>query len=218
MRTRIKFCGFTDAGDLRDAASLGIDAAGFVFYPKSTRHVDEDAAAALRRTLPSWVSAVGLFVNAEPGEVRRIASRVGLDVIQFHGDESPERCRESVPDGLAWWRAVRMRSAGVLLESFDRFGQAEALLLDSFSQGYGGSGTGFDWSWIPAVRQVPVILSGGLTPDNVADAIAAVRPAAVDVSSGIQSDDPRRKALARMERFVAEVLRADAKLCQTSTR
>jgi phosphoribosylanthranilate isomerase len=111
-----------------------------------------------------------------------------------------------------------MRSAGVLLESFDRFGQAEALLLDSFSQGYGGSGTGFDWSWIPAVRPVPVILSGGLTPDNVADAIAAVRPAAVDVSSGIQSDDPRRKALARMERFVAEVLRADAKLCQTSTR
>lgn len=218
MRTRIKFCGFTDAGDLRDAAALGIDAAGFVFYAKSPRHLDEDTAAALRSVLPSWVSAVGLFVNAEPAEVRRVASRVGLDVIQFHGDESPERCLASVPDGLAWWRAVRMRSAGVLLESFDRFGQAEALLLDSFSHGYGGSGTGFDWSWIPAVRPLPVVLSGGLTPDNVADAIAAVRPAAVDVSSGIQSDDPRRKALARMERFVAEVLRADAKLCQTSTR
>jgi len=218
MRTRIKFCGFTDARDLRDAAALGVDAAGFVFYSKSPRHVDEDAAAALRRGLPSWVSAVGLFVNAEPAEVRRVAGRVGLDVIQFHGDESPEQCLASAPEGLAWWRAVRMRSAGVLLESFDRFGQAEALLLDSYSQGYGGSGAGFDWSWVPKVRPVPVVLSGGLTPDNVAEAVAAVRPAAVDVSSGIQSDDPRRKALARMERFVAEVLRADAKLCQTPTR
>ena len=218
MRTRIKFCGFTDARDLRDAAALGVDAAGFVFYSKSPRHVDEDAAAALRRSLPSWVSAVGLFVNAEPAEVRRVAGRVGLDVIQFHGDESPEQCLASAPEGLAWWRAVRMRSAGVLLESFDRFGQAEALLLDSYSQGYGGSGAGFDWSWVPKVRPVPVVLSGGLTPDNVAEAVAAVRPAAVDVSSGIQSDDPRRKALARMERFVAEVLRADAKLCQTPTR
>lgn len=218
MRTRIKFCGFTDAGDLRDAAALGIDAAGFVFYRKSPRHVDEDVAAALRRALPSWVSAVGLFVDEEPDEVRRLASRVGLDVVQFHGDESPDRCRTSVPEGLPWWRAVRMRSPGVLLESFDRFGEAEALLLDSFSHGYGGSGTGFDWSWIPAQRPLPIVLSGGLTPDNVADAIASVRPSAVDVSSGIQSDDPRRKAHARMERFVAEVLRADAKLCQTPTR
>lgn len=218
MRTRIKFCGFTDSGDLRNAAALGIDAAGFVFYPGSKRHVDEVAAGALRRVLPSWVSAVGLFVNATPAEVQRIADRVGLDVIQFHGDETPGQCRESAPAGLPWWRAVRMRSPGDLLESFDRFGLAEALLLDSFSQGYGGSGTGFDWSWVPAARPVPVVLSGGLTPDNVAESIAAVRPTAVDVSSGIQSDDPRRKALARMERFVAEVLRADAKLCQTSTR
>ena len=218
MRTRIKFCGFTDAGDLRNAAALGIDAAGFVFYPKSPRYVNPDHAAGLRRALPSWVSAVGLFVDAEPAEVRQVAARVGLDVIQFHGDESPGACLASVPDGLDWWRAVRMRSPAVLLESFDRFGQAEALLLDSFSQAYGGSGTGFDWSWIPAERPLPLVLSGGLTPDTVAEAIATVRPVAVDVSSGIQSDDPRRKALARMERFVAEVLRADANLCQTATR
>jgi phosphoribosylanthranilate isomerase len=218
MRTRIKFCGFTDARDLRNAAALGIDAAGFVFYPKSPRHVDAQAASALRRALPSWVSAVGLFVDADPAEVRRVAAQVGLDVIQFHGDESVDTCLASVPQDLSWWRAVRMRSSDVLLESFDRFGQAEALLLDSFSQAYGGSGTGFDWSWIPAERPMPLVLSGGLTPDTVADAIARVRPTAVDVSSGIQSDDPRRKALARMERFVAEVLRADANLCQTATR
>lgn len=218
MRTRIKFCGFTDAVDLRNAAALGIDAAGFVFYPKSPRHVDVEHAAGLRRALPSWVSVVGLFVGAEPAEVRRTATRVGLDVIQFHGDESPQACLASAPDDLAWWRAVRMRSPDVLLESFHRFDRAEALLLDSFSQAYGGSGTGFDWSWIPAKRPMPLVLSGGLTPETVADAIAAVRPAAVDVSSGIQSDHPRRKALARMERFVAEVLRADANLCQTATR
>ncbi|MFA7664700.1 MAG: phosphoribosylanthranilate isomerase [Burkholderiaceae bacterium] len=218
MRTRIKFCGFTDAGDLRSAAALGIDAAGFVFYPRSPRCVDAEAARALRRVLPSWVTAVGLFVNAEPDEVRQTVARVGLDVVQFHGDESPEACRASVPSGLPWWRAVRMRSPDVLLESFDRFGQAEALLLDSFSHAYGGSGAGFDWSWIPAARPLPVILSGGLSPGNVADAVGSVRPSAVDVSSGIQSDDPRRKALARMERFVAEVLQADAKLCQTINR
>jgi len=217
MRTRIKFCGFTDADDLRDAAVLGVDAVGFVFYPKSPRYVDPAAAAALRRALPSWVSAVGLFVDAEPDLVRETAGSVGLDVVQFHGDESAQRCASSSPAGVRWWRAVRMRSAADLLESFESFGEAEALLLDSYSHGYGGSGAGFDWSWVPRRRPLPIVLSGGLGPDNVADAIAAVRPAAVDVSSGIQSDDPRRKAHARMERFVAEVLRADAKACQTAS-
>lgn len=216
MRTRIKFCGFTDAGDLRDAAALGVDAVGFVFYPKSPRYVEPAAAAILRRALPSWVSAVGLFVDADPDLVRQTAVSVGLDVVQFHGDESAQRCARSSPAGVRWWRAVRMRSAADLLESFESFGEAEALLLDSYSHGYGGSGAGFDWSWVPPRRPLPIVLSGGLDPDNVADAIAAVRPVAVDVSSGIQSDDPRRKAHARMERFVAEVLRADAKACQTA--
>lgn len=217
MRTRIKFCGFTDADDLRDAAALGVDAVGFVFYPESPRYVEPVAAAALRRALPSWVSAVGLFVDAEPDLVRQTAASVGLDVVQFHGDESAQRCAISSPAGVRWWRAVRMRSAADLLESFESFGEAEALLLDSYSHGYGGSGAGFDWSWVPPRRPLPIVLSGGLGPDNVADAIAAVRPVAVDVSSGIQSDDPRRKAHARMERFVAEVLRADAKACQTAS-
>ena len=211
MRTRIKFCGFTDERDLREAAALGVDAVGFVFYPKSPRHVDADAASRLRRSLPSWVTAVGLFVDADPAEVAQVVARVGLDVVQFHGDESPERCRASAGPDLRWWRAVRMRAASDLLESLARYGEAEALLLDSFSSAYGGSGKGFDWSWIPSQRPLPIVLSGGLNPDNVADAIAAVKPTMVDVSSGIQSDDPRRKDPARMERFVAEVLRADAK-------
>ncbi len=231
MRTRIKFCGLTDAGDLRHAATLGVDAVGFVFYPPSPRHVDLDTAVALRRLLPSWIMAVGLFVDAAPAQVRETAARVGLDLIQFHGDESPEQCAQSTlpiasahaePDAgqasLPWWRAVRMRSPELLLESFDRFAAADALLLDSFSQAYGGSGTGFDWSWVPPVRPLPIVLSGGLSAENVAAAIAAVRPIGVDVSSGIQSDDPRRKAAARMERFVAEVLRADVNACRTSTQ
>jgi phosphoribosylanthranilate isomerase len=217
MRTRIKFCGLTDADDLRDAVALGVDAVGFVFYPKSPRFVETADAARLRRLLPSWVRAVGLFVNTQPGQLRDTFERVGLDVVQFHGDESAPQCLESVPPGARWWRAVRMSSPADLLKSFVSFGNAEALLLDSFSPAYGGSGQGFDWSWIPSTRPLPLVLSGGLNPDNVGDAIAAVRPTAVDVSSGIQSDDPRRKARARMERFVARVLQSDANLCQTPT-
>lgn len=214
MRTRIKFCGLVRADDVRTAAALGVDAVGFVFYPQSPRSVDVGCAAGLRRLLPSWVAAVGLFVNAPAGSIRRVAGAVGLDVIQFHGDEAPNACEAELPVGLSYWRAVRMRAAVDLIESFDRFASAEALLLDSHNPGYGGSGEGFDWSWIPRERPKPIVLSGGLAPENVATAIAQVRPTMVDVSSGIQvgtpRPDPRAKSRERMERFVAEVLRADS--------
>jgi phosphoribosylanthranilate isomerase len=214
MRTRIKFCGFTDPTDLGDAVALGVDAVGFVFYPSSPRFIEPAQAADLRRRLPSWIVAVGLFVDADPLQVLGTAARVGLDVIQFHGDEDESVCAGSVPADTRWWRGVRMKSPAVLLDSFVRYAGAEALLLDSFTPAYGGSGAGFDWNWIPIDRPMPIILSGGLKPDNVAQAIAAVRPLAVDVSSGIQSEDPRRKDRGRMERFVAEVLRTDAQLCR----
>ncbi len=217
-RTRVKFCGIVDARDARDAVALGADAIGLVFYPRSPRAIDAAHAAGIRRALPSYVAAIGLFVDAPPDEVRRVAGAVGLDALQFHGNESPSDCEASTPAGLRWWRAVRMRAEVDLLESFVCFEHAEALLLDSFSSAYGGSGTAFDWSLIPSHRPRPIVLSGGLSPDNVADAIAQVRPDAVDVSSGIQADaadgtprgEPRRKSLQRMERFMAEVLRADA--------
>ena len=175
-------------------------------------------AAGIRRALPSYVAVVGLFVDAPPERVRRIAGAVGLDALQFHGDETPGECEASTPAGVRWWRAVRMRSQADLIESFVRFERAEALLLDSFSPGYGGSGSSFDWSWIPPQRPMTILLSGGLSPDNVADAIEQVCPNGVDVSSGIQADaadgnprgEPRRKSVQRMERFMAEVLRADA--------
>ena len=212
MRTWIKFCGLVREEDVDIAVRLGVDAVGFVFYPKSPRFVEVAHARGLRRRLPSFVSAVGLFVNAVPETVRRTAAEVGLDVLQFHGDETEQDCLRAGGERLPFWRAVRMRGPGDLLESFDRFGAAEALLLDAFSDAYGGSGQRFDWSWIPERRDKPVILSGGLSADSVAEAIARVRPMAVDVSSGIQGPDARRKDAEKMRRFVSAVIAADASL------
>jgi phosphoribosylanthranilate isomerase len=212
MRTRIKYCGLVREADVDLAVALGVDAVGFVFYPRSPRCVDAAAAAALRRRLPSFVAAVGLFVNEPPQRVRAIAAQAGLDVLQFHGDEDEQACLASGGDALPFWRAVRMRGPGDLLESIDRFGAAEALLLDAFSDGYGGSGQRFDWSWIPAQRSKPLILSGGLTAETVGEAIARVRPVAVDVSSGIQGPDARTKDAVKMRRFASAVLAADARL------
>jgi phosphoribosylanthranilate isomerase len=211
MRTRIKFCGLVRAADVDDAVALGVDAVGFVFYPKSPRLVSPDDAAGLRRRLPSFVSAVGLFVDEPAPSVARVASRVGLDVVQLHGDESPEAARAiGAASGLPWWRAIRMRPETDLLTSARSFGAAECLVLDAFSEGYGGSGRTFDWSWIPPGLPARIVLSGGLDEASVADAIGRVGPFAVDVSSGIQGRDPRTKDRARMERFVAAVLAADA--------
>jgi phosphoribosylanthranilate isomerase len=212
MRTRIKFCGLVRPEDVDAAVALGVDAVGFVFYARSPRHVDAEAALALRRRLPSWVGAVGLFVNDAPETVSQAAAQVGLDVLQFHGDETPEDCARACAGRLPYWRAVRMRGPGDLLESADRFGAAEALLLDAYSEAYGGTGKRFDWSWIPRGFERPLILSGGLGPESVGEAITSVRPAWVDVSSGIQGADPRTKDKALMEQFAAAVLAADASL------
>lgn len=212
MRTRIKFCGLVRPGDVDDAVALGADAVGFVFYPRSPRALDAAAAAALRRRLPSFVSAVGLFVNAEPDAVAATTRVVGLDVLQLHGDESPEQgaLTAAAAGGPPWWKAIRMRPETDLLSSSRSFQAAECLVLDAFSDAYGGSGKAFDWAWIPASLPSRIVLSGGLDADSVGEAIARVRPFAVDVSSGIQGSDPRTKDRARMERFVAAVLTADA--------
>lgn len=224
MRTRVKFCGLVDPADLEIAVDLGVDAVGFVLWPRSSRAVTPAQALALRRRLPSWVLAVGLVVNARPPELAAVVREIGLDVVQFHGDESPEDCRlASIP----WWRAVRMRSADDLAQAVAQYPDAEALVLDAFSDGYGGSGHSFDWNWVSpsgpqsAARmdelpqaQVPAgpvrILSGGLHPGNVREAIGRVRPSWVDVSSGIQVEgEPRRKSRLRMEDFLSEVQAAD---------
>lgn len=212
MRTRIKFCGLVRPGDVDDAVALGADAVGFVFYPKSPRALTGPQARALRARLPSFVSAVGLFVNAGADEVAATARTAGLDVVQLHGDETPVQCVQAAASagGLPWWKAIRMRPETDLLSSAASFQAAECLVLDAFSDAYGGSGKTFDWSWIPASLPSRIVLSGGLDAGSVGEAIARVRPFAVDVSSGIQGSDPRTKDRARMERFVAAVLTADA--------
>jgi phosphoribosylanthranilate isomerase len=211
MKTRIKFCGLVRPEDVDDAVAIGADAIGFVFYRKSPRALSPEDAAALRRRLPSFVSAVGLFVDAPREEVEATASRVGLDVLQLHGDETPELgAALAAGCGLPWWKAIRMRAETDLLSSARSFGAAECLVLDAFSDGYGGSGRTFDWSWIPDGLPARIVLSGGLDAGSVAEAIGRVRPFAVDVSSGIQGSDPRTKDRTRMERFVAAVLSADA--------
>lgn len=209
MRTRIKLCGFVRPGDVDDAVALGVDMVGFVFYSKSPRFLRLDEARALRARLPSYVCAVGLFVNEPIDSLLDVVGALGLDLVQLHGDESPGFATSLAARGRPYWRAVRVRQESDLLESFEAFGDAEAFLLDSYTSGYGGSGSGFDWSMIPRSRPRPVVLSGGLGPDTVATGIRQVKPMAVDASSSVQGADPRRKDAALMARFVEAVMIAD---------
>jgi phosphoribosylanthranilate isomerase len=184
MAVRVKICGITRAQDLHAACDAGADALGFVFYEKSPRHLTIDAAAALVRELPPFVQAVGLFVNAEPAFIEAVLRAVPLDLLQFHGDETPADCARV---GRPFIKAVRVNRDTDLLKCAADFEAARGLLLDAWVAGVpGGTGERFDWSLIPSDLPKPVILSGGLTPDNVAEAVERVRPWAVDVSSGVE--------------------------------
>lgn len=222
MRTRVKFCGLVRPEDVDVAVALGVDAVGFVFYPRSARYLEPEAAAVLRRRLPSWVRAVGLFVNAGVDEMRAVADAVGLDVIQAHGDETPQ---DLATLNRPWWKALRIGVPGghaspgqgrvqadaqAVREAIGLFSAAECCLADSASTGFGGSGQAFDWSVLPRGGAQRLVLAGGLRPDTVGEAIRQLSPFAVDVSSGIQGADPRTKDTVRMEAFMAAVLRADA--------
>ena len=185
MAVRVKICGITRQQDLHAACQAGADALGFVFYEKSPRHVTMAAAAALVRELPPFVQAVGLFVNAEPTFIESVLQAVPLDLLQFHGNETPADCARF---GRPFIKAVRVNRDTDLLKCAADFEAARGLLLDAFVPGVpGGTGERFDWSLIPANLPKPVILSGGLTPDNVAEAVQRVRLWAVDVSSGVEA-------------------------------
>lgn len=194
-RPRVKICGITSLEDALYAAECGADALGLVFYRKSPRYVSPDLARRIIGALPPMVTTFGLFVNHPPQEVLEIARFCGIDVLQLHGDELPEQCR------FAPWRvvkALRLREQPCLQDLAEY--RVSALLLDAWHpDSYGGTGQSFDWHMaIPLARQRPVILAGGLTPDNVAEAARTVRPYGVDVSSGVESSsgrkDPRRVA------------------------
>ena len=185
MAVRVKICGITRLQDLHAACEAGADALGFVFYEKSPRHVSIATATALVRELPPFVQSVGLFVNAEPAFIEAVLQAVPLDLLQFHGDESAADCMRY---GRPYIKAVRVTPSTDLLKCAADFETARGLLLDAYVPGVpGGTGERFDWSLIPPDLPKPVILSGGLTPANVADAVAQVRPWAVDVSSGVEA-------------------------------
>ncbi|MDQ1315690.1 MAG: N-(5-phosphoribosyl)anthranilate isomerase, partial [Pseudomonadota bacterium] len=184
MAVRVKICGITRQQDLHDACAAGADALGFVFYEKSPRNVSAGSAAELVRALPPFVQSVGLFVNAGPTFIEAVLKAVPLDLLQFHGDETPADCARF---GRPYIKAVRVNQDTDLLKCAADFSGARGLLLDAWVPGVpGGTGERFDWNLIPAGLPKPVILSGGLAPDNVAEAVQRVRPWAVDVSSGVE--------------------------------
>ena len=210
-RTRIKICGITRPQDALAAAAAGADAVGFVFYRPSPRHVAPDAAAAIARALPPFVTTVGLFVDAPADAVRAALAAVPLGLLQCHGDEPPDFCGQF---GRPVIKAVRIRPETDLLQYAARYPDAAALLLDAFRPGVpGGTGEIFDWDLIPAALDARVVLSGGLTPGNAGAGIERVRPWAVDVSSGVEAA-PGIKDEERIGQFAAAVRAADWRLAE----
>jgi len=184
MKPRIKICGLTRLEDVQVAVESGADAIGLVFYPPSPRYVDLPTAAMLARAIPPFVCIVGLFVNADAATVNETLAAVPLHVLQFHGDENEGYCRQF---NRPYLKAARVKPEMDLLQYAASFPSAQAILLDAFVEGYGGGGKVFDWSQIPPALAKSIVLSGGLDAGNVGEAIARVRPAAVDVSSGVEA-------------------------------
>ncbi len=185
LRTRVKICGITRQQDYLLAILFGVDAIGLVFYEKSPRAVSIKQAQAIVQVLPPFMTVVGLFVNANPSFVYDVLAQVPLDLLQFHGEESHEDC---ACFGKAYIKAVRMRP-GIDVEAFSqRYIEAKALLLDTYISGIkGGTGKVFNWQQVPLSLSKPIIIAGGLTPDNVDQVITAIHPYAVDVSGGVES-------------------------------
>jgi len=196
--TRVKFCGLTHEEDIAQAVKLGVDALGFVFYAPSSRSVASDHAAMLTSSVPAFVTRVGLFVNEQPAVIQNIFERTRLNLIQYHGDETPEFC-DAV--GLPFIKAFRVRPGIDIQTEMERYPNASGFLLDAYVKGQpGGTGERFDWGMIPQ-SNAPIILAGGLSPDNAKDAIEQVAPWALDVSGGIETK-PGRKDPDKMARFM----------------
>jgi phosphoribosylanthranilate isomerase len=220
MRTRIKICGLTRPQDVDAAVEAGVDAVGLVFYAASPRAVDVVTARQLVRRLPAWMASVGLFVNASREQILQTADAVGLSHLQLHGDETPEDCQGY---GRPVIKAIRLPagsggiSAEALVKLAQPYGNAAAVLFDADSAGFGGSGHSFDWACLQGANaslNQTWVLSGGLSTDNVADAVRRLRPPAVDVSSGVEqliNGKPQKgiKDSQRIAAFVEAVRAAD---------
>jgi phosphoribosylanthranilate isomerase len=207
-RTRIKICGVSRPEDVEAAVDAGADAIGFVFHAPSPRHVSVAVAAALARRLPPFVTPVGLFVNASGVDIASACAEISNLVLQFHGDETPADCLAA---GRPFLKAARVTPGVDLLDFARRFSAAQALLLDAHVEGWGGSGKVFDWSLVPRAVPHRLVLSGGLHAANVAAGIQALRPWAVDVSSGVESSRGVKDAAA-IRAFCDAVREADSRI------
>ena len=204
MQTRIKFCGMTTQQDVQYAVDLAIDALGFVFVKESSRMLTIEQAEKLVNKIPPFIVKVGLFMNTEAAYIQDVLNTVRLNLLQFHGNENEDFCKQF---SLPYLKAVPMGTTASASDFCLNFPSAAGFVLDSHAMGQmGGSGKTFKWSNIPKNLEKPIILAGGLTPNNVAEAVRVVRPYAVDVSSGIETSKGI-KDLAKMEHFIKEVRR-----------
>lgn len=213
MRTRAKICGITRVEDVHAVANAGCDAIGFVFYPPSPRHVTLEQAEILIQSVPAYVQAVGLFVNSHADEIHAILNKVPLDILQFHGDETPEQCQAIAQQvGRRWYKAIQVKPDLNVVAEIQRYQDAgaSAVLLDAWHPDLkGGTGHSFDWDTFPKLN-IPLILAGGLNPDNIEQAILTTQAYAVDVSGGVESAKGI-KDQQLIERFMQGVHRGSAK-------
>ena len=204
MHTRIKICGINHRDDALKAVECGADAIGLIFVEKSPRFVSLTEARVIAESMPPFVTVVGLFMNASAETVREALKVVPLNLLQFHGEESPEFCDQFAKPYI---KVLRMRENVNVIAFAQEYPNAAGILLDTYHKGVGGgTGQSFDWALIPGNMPLPLILAGGLNPENVASAVETVKPYAVDVSSGVESE-PAVKDHKKIEQFIKEVLR-----------
>ncbi len=198
-RVRVKICGITSVVDAQTAVNAGADAIGLVFYAPSPRAVSIVQAQEIAASVGPFVTVVGLFVNSDESYVNDVLANVGLHLLQFHGDESPEFCEQFY---RPYMKAIRMRPELDLVDTFEKYASATAILLDAYRPGVpGGTGETFDWQRVPAQSSRPIVLAGGLTPENVALAIQSTQVYGVDVSGGVESA-PGKKDPQKVEQFI----------------
>jgi phosphoribosylanthranilate isomerase len=208
VRTRVKICGITRERDAIDVVRAGADALGLVFYPESPRHVTLSQARRIAGVVAPFVTVTGLFVNATSDHVREVLASVPLGLLQFHGQETNEKCNCF---GLPFIKSIAMQSETDLLSLVSGYPDAAGFLLDAWQpETHGGGGVTFDWQQVPEDINAPIVLAGGLTPGNVATAIRSVKPYAVDVSTGVERDKGI-KSREKIEAFMREVRNSEAR-------
>ncbi len=206
MRTRVKICGLKTVDMARKAIYHGADAIGLVFYPPSPRFVDIQTAAEIVNSVPAFVTCVGLFVNAEQEEIKKTVELTGINLLQFHGNECPDYCAGF---DFPYIKALRMKDDIDLMREREKYSKAVGLLLDTYKPGSpGGTGESFNWDRIPDSLRSEIILAGGLDPENIRSAIETVRPYAVDVSGGVESEKGVKSA-DKIQKFMRSVNVAD---------